>query len=235
MVVQPQSQPFSHTVFSHTVFGPRTGTPGIGTGMVPVAVEAVHGGVPPLALPPVRADPLIRKVRSGDPCEELTEVIATNRACAVVGFAGNRDHRREGHRPTPASSTDQNHRLVVQVPVAMDLTSPVRRVLPPGPARRGGSESVEPPPDLTTRTRKWLVAGAGSPTVLASTRRQLRCREQRRFRRRAWATSTRLSDHGQRILAPYTWSMVIVISTLRSATMTDRYSSQSGCSPAARR
>jgi hypothetical protein len=39
----------------------------------------------------------------------------------------------------------------------------------------------------------------------------------------------------QRILAPYTVSTVIVISTLRSDTMTDRYSSQSGCSPAAKR
>jgi hypothetical protein len=39
----------------------------------------------------------------------------------------------------------------------------------------------------------------------------------------------------QRILAPYTWSTVIVMSTLRSDTITDRYSSQSGCSPAARR
>ena len=39
----------------------------------------------------------------------------------------------------------------------------------------------------------------------------------------------------QRTLAPYTWVTVIVMSTLRSDTITDRYSSQSGCSPAARR
>ena len=40
---------------------------------------------------------------------------------------------------------------------------------------------------------------------------------------------------GQRILAPYTFSTFMAISTLRSDTMTDRYSSQSGCSPAAAR
>lgn len=40
---------------------------------------------------------------------------------------------------------------------------------------------------------------------------------------------------GQRIFSPYTRSTAKVISTLRSDTMTDRYSSQSGCSPAADR
>jgi hypothetical protein len=39
--------------------------------------------------------------------------------------------------------------------------------------------------------------------------------------------------YGQRSAAPYTCSTVMVISTRRSLTMTDRYSSQSGCSPAA--
>ena len=37
----------------------------------------------------------------------------------------------------------------------------------------------------------------------------------------------------QPIRRPYTFSTVIIISTLRSDTMTDRYSSQSGCSPEA--
>ena len=37
-----------------------------------------------------------------------------------------------------------------------------------------------------------------------------------------------------RIFAPYTRSTVMAISTRRSATMTARYSAQSGCSPAAR-
>jgi hypothetical protein len=40
---------------------------------------------------------------------------------------------------------------------------------------------------------------------------------------------------GQLIAAPYTLSTIIVMSSLRSETMTDRYSSQSGCSPAAMR
>ncbi len=40
---------------------------------------------------------------------------------------------------------------------------------------------------------------------------------------------------GQRIFSPYTRSTVNAISTLRSDTMTARYSSQSGCSPAALR
>ena len=39
----------------------------------------------------------------------------------------------------------------------------------------------------------------------------------------------------QRIFSPYTRSTVIAISTLRSDTITARYSSQSGCSPAALR
>lgn len=39
----------------------------------------------------------------------------------------------------------------------------------------------------------------------------------------------------QRIFSPYTRSTAKVISTLRSDTITDRYSSQSGCSPAAAR
>lgn len=43
------------------------------------------------------------------------------------------------------------------------------------------------------------------------------------------------AGRGQPIVWPYTWSTVIFISTLRSETMTARYSSQSGCSPAALR
>ena len=43
------------------------------------------------------------------------------------------------------------------------------------------------------------------------------------------------AGQGQRTLAPYTWSTVIFTSTLRSETMAARYSSQSGCSPAALR
>jgi hypothetical protein len=44
----------------------------------------------------------------------------------------------------------------------------------------------------------------------------------RQAARRAQTVS--VSERCQRILAPYTWSTVIAISTLRSDTITDRYS-----------
>ncbi len=66
----------------------------------------------------------------------------------------------------------------------------------------------------------------GHASMLAPATSSLPLRRRRRGHRRRFR---------QRIFSPYTRSTARVISTLRSATITDRYSSQSGCSPAAAR
>lgn len=53
--------------------------------------------------------------------------------------------------------------------------------------------------------------------------------------RRTTAYTPPLAGRRQPIAAPYTWSTVRVMRTRRSETITERYSSQSGCSPAAAR